>query len=291
MQQDKEIDFIRRKYCWHLLSLFLTLLMIAFILGSDIKCIKSELDLSQLICTILEIIFCLLVFILTCMELRYFYKVKHNNFTFTYTSIISQGCLKIIIVCLIIIYLANLIIELIYDVQLTNNQRHNCHYFGFTNQIYQFIISGIILICQLIMMFIPYKISKTLISLSNQKKTLFQDIFLSDLENDFQDITANNGNFCIIMAQKQQNICSIPSSQLNKCICKLCTSKIKNKQLVTRLLCTHLFHDQCFQKYVQSIMRQKSFVLTCPMCDQGVNGDKQTQFIIYERKSKGSYKH
>ncbi|CAK86844.1 unnamed protein product (macronuclear) [Paramecium tetraurelia] len=265
MQQDKEIDFIRRKYWWHLFVLFLTFSMVALILESDIRCITSELDLNQLICTILELIFCLLVFILTCMELRYFYKVKNDNFSFTYSSIISQGCLKVIIVCLSIIYLTNLIIELIYDVQLTSNQRHRCHYFGFTNQILQFVISGIILICQLVMMFVPYKILKTLILLSNQKQYLFEDILISDLEGDFEDITANNGNYCIIKTQKKTIKCVLhpffSAKQINMQIMHFQNQKqtAYYKAFMFTYISQLMFLEICSKYYEQKIFRFNLF--------------------------------
>lgn len=73
MKSGSEIDFIRRKYWWHLLMVFLTFSISILIFILDIICVTSEEETIYQIYEILEIIFCLLVFSLTCLELRYFY--------------------------------------------------------------------------------------------------------------------------------------------------------------------------------------------------------------------------
>ncbi|CAD8081838.1 unnamed protein product [Paramecium primaurelia] len=136
------------------------------------------------------------------------------------------------------------------------------------------------------MMLIPLKIKKTLILLTNQKENLVQDIF----ECDFLDIRPSDGNFFITKAENKQQIQYFSSSRLKKFMCKICISKIKNNQSVIKISCQHIFHEQCFKKYAMSIMKQQPFILTCKICNEGVNVDKQELYLIKEVKSKVQYK-
>ena len=76
-------------------------------------------------------------------------------------------------------------------------------------------------------------------------------------------------------------------------ICTICVTNFLNKMIIYKTPCEHLFHIDCFTKYLKNI--KKNSKITCPNCNQNllinkkyINLRRKTQKLNIEKKNKNS---